>query len=214
MKKESVLKSFCRSGATLTLNKKSAFVLRQVSPDLHNGFTLIELLVVVLIIGILAAVAVPQYQKAVEKSRATQILTLLKAAVQAQEAYYMANGQYASSFDELAIDIPWTGTIAFIENMQDTKSNQDWSLQIRNISNFVNFQTGRLNGKYKGAGFAYSFESATSGLPKKKIICIEKTAGAYVTFDSNLAAGSYCAKILGGTLASDGDDGRAYLLPN
>ena len=73
---------------------------------MKKGFTLIELLVVVLIISILAAVAVPQYQKAVDKTRYIQILSLNKKIWESQKRYHLANGVYAGRFTDLDIEVP------------------------------------------------------------------------------------------------------------
>ena len=72
---------------------------------MKKAFTLIELLVVVLIIGILAAIALPQYTKAVEKSRATEAQIYLSSFVTAQQLYKLANGHYASSSEMSNLDL-------------------------------------------------------------------------------------------------------------
>ena len=71
-----------------------------------GGFTLMELLVVVLIIGILAGVALPQYETAVLKSKMNSIVPLVRAIKNANEVYYMANGKYTDNLNDLDISIP------------------------------------------------------------------------------------------------------------
>ncbi len=88
------------------------------------GFTLIELLVVVLIIGILAAVALPQYTKAVEKSRAAEAMQILGDIATAESIYYMSNNKYTTSLGDLDLTFgtatgntystnSWTITLAY-----------------------------------------------------------------------------------------------------
>ena len=72
----------------------------------REGFTLMELLVVVLIIGILAGVALPQYETAVLKSKMNSIVPLVRAIKNANEVYYMANGKYTDNLNDLDISIP------------------------------------------------------------------------------------------------------------
>ena len=183
----------------------------------NQAFTLIELLVVVLIIGILAAVALPQYEKAVEKSRAVQALSLFRPISQAVASYYLANGTGPTGFDELAVDLSsWTGHEQWSTDphVKDTRSNGDWSLQLYEGGS-IQVYLGRISGKYKGAGFVNSVLDADRNYVAEKIACGERVSGG-VLFEES--ADSYCKKIMGGTLQSGTGTGssstaRWYTMP-
>ena len=84
---------------------KTKLIYKTVGGFMNNkkGFTLIELLVVVLILGILAAMAMPQYFKAVERSRMTEAVTLLANIADAQQRKYMQVNKYATAYTALDV---------------------------------------------------------------------------------------------------------------
>ena len=172
-----------------------------------HAFTLIELLVVVLIIGILVAIALPQYQKAVWKTKNAQLKVLAKSYLDAQTSYYLANGSYAETFSDLDIQMPnWTSASA--SNSSDfcssTSTSQQDSVRYNNDIQMTINASGNLtiawrSGPYRCGGFRVSVSD-------KKIRCVER-------YTATFAAGSFCEKMEAATYEDLVNTWRYYILP-
>ncbi len=116
---------------------------------MKKAFTLIELLVVVLIIGILAAIALPQYQKVVWKTRLATLKNITEAVAQAQEVYYLANGTYATKLSDLDVQFPAGGTV----DEDDITITYDWGFCT--LSDVANTQCSYKKGEWALSYLAY-----------------------------------------------------------
>ena len=139
-----------------------------------KGFTLLELLVVVLIIGILAGIALPQYQRAKEKAEAAELLTNVKALHEAQHRYFLVNGTFAENFDDLDISFGGyerNGCDVFSGfSKYDCISNSKNVIFISSAYNAIASCAFRKTGKYKYGGFMFQ-ETSAQGLPINQLLC-------------------------------------------
>lgn len=167
------------------------------------GFTLIELLVVVLSIGILAAVALPQYQKAVGRARYAELKAHVFALAQAQRVYYLANGAYAPSLNDLDVSLPWSTVTDYMGSSWATMPYGNCSTT---PAGEVTCRRGDIDSRQIGYGII--LEHPAAGLVANQRRCF-----TYV-MDTNSIANRICKLETGLTSPSETTvDAQVYIYP-
>jgi prepilin-type N-terminal cleavage/methylation domain-containing protein len=165
-----------------------------------KAFTLIEMLVVVLIIGILAAIALPKYFHAVEKSRFATVWSTVKTIKEAQERYYMINSSYTANFDDLDISLPSSASVVNYQDWSTADIDGKFRYALERI--LISGSTMKDGKYYLQYQLVYANSSAWSGSPNA-IMCI--------AWDISGETGKSICQELGGKLHSSNiSQGQAY----
>ena len=163
---------------------------------LNKGFSLLELLVVILIIGLLAAIALPQYQRAVWKIRAANLYNQITAVRSAIDRYYMVHDAWAYDFNDIDIDIPiksTTGTVCGLTNAggKSLKQGDNFALKIQGGGHKTAYAVF-TSGPYACGGFAY-YSNPNVNSSGTKLFCVEIP----INNSFNKEQGDFCEKVMG-----------------
>ncbi|MBO7605859.1 MAG: type II secretion system protein [Elusimicrobiaceae bacterium] len=185
-----------------------------------QGFSLLEILVAILVIGILASLLLPMYNKMMERSHASEGIILLRRLYDSQKNYQIARGSFADSFKDLDFEFEGKKVTCKQSNKSDcwgyynTEGIQGnrWSVELEKGDN-PSISVGLIGGPYAGAGFFIQLERK-SGVqyPLEKIACVENAKGRF-TYKGE--KDSYCVGVIGGKLypKAPGTTSRKYTMP-
>ncbi|EGQ7797562.1 pilin [Vibrio parahaemolyticus] len=106
----------------------------------QQGFTLIELMIVVAVIGVLASIAIPQYQKYVAKSEVASALATMTGVKTNVEAYAVENGEFPDTGKENDLGVPSSipsGNIAFAKTASAATGTITFTFKTSGVSNLI-----------------------------------------------------------------------------
>ena len=100
----------------------------------QQGFTLIELMIVVALIGILAAIAYPSYQRYVIKTKRTDMMTEMQNIASQIESRKLAQGSYTNAGTGLNGSFPRSGTALYTITLAPTPLTERWKITAKPVS--------------------------------------------------------------------------------